>query len=135
MLRNTKINNKLTISQQLSNCFIDIPVITPSRSSNRVLYGTYVLNIDCVISSPYYPLLFVVWQKTTNGVTTQLNVASSNGKYNGSTILNPALTIYNIVYTDSGSYLCYAANVIGIGHSSLYLLSVEASKSVWNDLI
>jgi hypothetical protein len=50
-------------------------------------------------------LLFVVWQQTTNGVTTQLNVASSNGKYNGSTILNPALTIYNIVYTDSGSYL------------------------------
>ena len=52
-------------------------------------------------------------QKTTNGVTTQLNVASSNCKYSGSTILNPALTIYNIVYTDSGSYICYAANVIG----------------------
>jgi hypothetical protein len=103
MLRNTKINNKLTISQQLSNCFKFIPVITLSRSSDRVLYGIYVLSIECEISSPYYPLQFVVWQTTTNGVTTQLNVASSNGKYSGSTILNPALTIYNIVYTDSGS--------------------------------
>ncbi|CAG2195793.1 unnamed protein product [Mytilus edulis] len=61
----------------MSNYLTDVPVVWLSRSDDFVLYGTRNLNIDCLISTPDFPLLSVVWQKTSYGVTTQLNVAIS----------------------------------------------------------
>lgn len=113
----------------MSNYLIDVPVVWLSRSDDFVLYGTRNLNIDCWISTPDYPLLSVVWQKTRYGVTTQLNVAISNGKYSGSSLVHPGLTINNAEFTDSGSYVCIATNLLGNGYSPAYELNIYASKS------
>lgn len=71
----------------------------------------------------------MIWQKTSNGVTTQIIVGNNEGKYGGSTVNSPGLTIYNAEYTDSGSYICIASNVLGNGQSPAYQLIVVASKS------
>ena len=55
----------------------------------------------------------VYWQHTRNGVTKQLNTDSSNGKYTGSTLTTPSLTINNAVFEDDQAYRCFAENIIG----------------------
>lgn len=66
----------------------------------------------------------VYWQHTRNGVTKQLNTDSSNGKYTGSTLTTPSLTINNAVFEDDQAYRCFAENIIGTGQSSEFTLNL-----------
>jgi hypothetical protein len=52
----------------------------------------------------------VFWQHTRNGVTTQILIANSAGKYSGGTVATPSLTINNAVFEDDGQYQCFAQN-------------------------
>jgi len=84
------------------------------------------ITIGCsVTSNP--PHFRVFWRKKRNGITTDLNVANSNGKYSGSTTNNPSLVINNAALDDQASYVCYAENSVGTGSSTTTALSVTGS--------
>ncbi|CAG2194109.1 HMCN [Mytilus edulis] len=69
----------------------------------------------------------VYWQKNTNGVQTNISSTTNTTKYSGSTIGTPSLTILNSESNDIGSYICYATNCVGTGHSQQTHLSVVAN--------
>lgn len=70
----------------------------------------------------------VYWTKNKNGIVTNINVANSGGKYSGSTVGSPSLTITNSNLDDQASYICNAQNSVGLGSSSSTVLTVSGSK-------
>ena len=70
----------------------------------------------------------VFWRKTVNGQESDINVVNSGGKYSGSTVANPSLTINNAASSDEATYICYATNSVGTGQSTSTSLDVVGSK-------
>ncbi|XP_052061923.1 hemicentin-1-like [Mytilus californianus] len=90
------------------------PVASIPQTSYYSVTGQQII-LGCTVSSPNSPLQDVQWTFINNGgqVTDPILVSTSNGKYSGSTINSPSLTINNIASTDAGTYSCKARNLVG----------------------
>lgn len=62
----------------------------------------------------------VRWSKQDG--TTESNLATSTQKYSGGNLLNPALTILNVAYSDAGIYRCTAYNWKGQSNATTELI-------------
>lgn len=83
-----------------------------------------VIQLKCNHESYPKPTL-VFWNKDGE----RLNVSVS--KYNGSTIIEPSLTIFNANQLDAGSYVCAVVNEIGTGYSSNIQLMIKGKISIF----
>lgn len=106
--------------------FSEIPNVQVTISNYQVNTGGTV-TLGCLITSnPAHYQVF--WRKTVNGVTSDIDVINSGGKYSGSTVSTPSLTISNAASSDKADYICYATNSVGTGQSSIATLDVVGSK-------
>lgn len=101
--------------------------MTLSKTTESVVFGETVTFI-CTISSQLPAVTRVFWQFTRNSQTTQIDVSTSQGKYTGSTVSDPSLTVHNAAFTDEGSYQCFAENVVGIGQSDALVLGISGGR-------
>ena len=83
------------------------------------------VTLGCVVTSnPAHTTVY--WQRIdSNGAGSTINL--NTGKYSGSTVSSPSLTISNAALTDEGNYRCYATNSIGTGQSQNTYLDVIGS--------
>lgn len=110
-----------------------IPQVQILQDSYSANYGTSI-TLDCIVTA--VPLHTVVtWRKTKSGTATNINVAASSGKYSGGTVSSPSLVINSANLDDEASYVCSAANSIGIGNSSSTVLDIVGGKKIINVLI
>ena len=100
--------------------------MTVTSANNNVDFGNQVTLGCSVVANPAHFRVF--WRKIKDGATTDIDVASSNGKYAGSTVSAPSLVINNASLNDQASYVCLAENSVGIGSSTTTVLSVLGSK-------
>ena len=85
------------------------------------------MTIQCnVAANPSHTSVY--WQKITGGASTNIDVANSAGKYTGSSVNTPSLTITSSQLTDQGTYICYATNTVGTGQSTQVVVAVQGSK-------
>lgn len=70
----------------------------------------------------------VLWKKYVQGTPTDINVATSNGKYAGSSVDSPSLTINNVNHDDVATYVCSASNAEGTSNSQPINLQVTGGK-------
>ncbi|XP_052061302.1 hemicentin-1-like [Mytilus californianus] len=105
------------------NVIGDIPTVVILNPPYTVSYGE-TITIQCQVTATP-SANNIIWTKTINGVDTLINVASSNGKYSGSTVDSPSLTITNAnIKNDEGNYVCSATNSLGTGQSASVFLDV-----------
>lgn len=97
-----------------------------AQRSYSVNYGQTVQLVCTVSGNPSAQSVY--WQKTKNGVQTNIYSNSNSIKYQGSTTSTPSLTILNADSNDAASYTCFATNSIGTGQSQQTQLSVVGSK-------
>ncbi|VDH91359.1 Hypothetical predicted protein, partial [Mytilus galloprovincialis] len=114
-----------------------IPTVQVSFPSYNVNYFSSITLICSVVSQP--AALQVYWRKTLAGTTTNIDVINSGGKYSGSTISTPSLTVINAASSDEANYTCYATNSVGTGQSisiTLYVIgnipSVNIQQLIYN---
>ncbi|CAC5385135.1 unnamed protein product [Mytilus coruscus] len=90
------------------------PVTSIPQPSYNQITGQQII-LGCTVNSPNSPLQDVQWTFTNNGgqVTDPILVYTSNGKYSGSSVNSPSLTINNVASTDEGTYSCKARNLVG----------------------
>ncbi|XP_076098438.1 hemicentin-1-like isoform X4 [Mytilus galloprovincialis] len=105
----------------------DPPTVVVQQSAYSVLVGNTITLVCTVTSTP--GATSVVWQRTTNGVTTTISLANAN-KYSGSSVNVPSLTIFSSAESDEGSYVCRATNQFGTGQSTATTLTVTGSIPV-----
>lgn len=86
-------------------------------------YGHSVI-LECSITADP-TVVTVYWQKEHDGIKT--NITSATSGIDGITISKPSLKIKETNESDSGIYICYAANVVGLAHSENITLTVEGS--------
>ncbi|CAG2220245.1 unnamed protein product [Mytilus edulis] len=109
------------------NTFLDvtgeIPTVQVSFPNYNVNYFSSITLICTVLSQP--AALQVYWRKTLAGTTTNIDVINSGGKYSGSTISTPSLTVINAASSDEANYTCYATNSVELDrvYQSHYTLS------------
>lgn len=103
--------------------------VTGSAPQVRILKNIYSVNygtsvtLECIVSAvPTHHT--VLWRVSKGGTTSDINVGTSQGKYEGATVNSPSLIINNANLNDEGSYICTATNQIGSGSSSSTLLDV-----------
>ena len=85
------------------------------------------ITIPCIVTGN--PMATEVrWKKIENGVTEDIDVLSSGGKYAGSSLITPSLTINNVAKTDSAYYQCTATNVEGTSSSQDIFVNVYGGK-------
>jgi hypothetical protein len=101
-------------------------VVIPQPSYSSIL-GSNGVTIGCVISGTP-SANSVAWTKIQGGQTTNVNIANSNGKYQGGSVNNPSLTILNIAQSDEANYICSATNIAGTSSSQQAFLDVTGSK-------
>lgn len=107
---------------------IDIPVVQLSKTTEVVVFDASV-TLVCSIRSQNPVVTEIVWQFTnSNQITTQIVISTSAGKYSGSTVNNPSLTINNAVFQDAGTYQCFARNAVGTGQSSTLALGIAGGR-------
>ncbi|VDI15448.1 Hypothetical predicted protein, partial [Mytilus galloprovincialis] len=95
----------------------DIPIVR-SLSNNIQASTCDIIKLGCYHDS-YPEPISVLWKR--DGVNLNVSVP----KYNGSTITEPSLTIFNTDQSDSGTYICAVVNKIGIGYSSEIVLIIK----------
>ncbi|XP_071159618.1 hemicentin-1-like isoform X13 [Mytilus edulis] len=105
----------------------DPPTVVVQQPAYSVLVGNTITLVCTVTSTP--GATSVVWQRTTNGVTTTISLANAN-KYSGSSVNVPSLTIFSSAESDEGSYVCRATNQFGTGQSTATTLTVTGSIPV-----
>ncbi|XP_052061299.1 hemicentin-1-like isoform X6 [Mytilus californianus] len=106
------------------NIIGDIPVVQLSKTTETVVFDASV-TLVCSIMSQNPVVTEIVWQFTnSNQITTQIVISTSAGKYSGSTVNNPSLTINNAIFQDAGTYQCFARNAVGTGQSSTVALGI-----------
>ncbi|CAC5378523.1 Tyrosine-protein phosphatase non-receptor type 11,Tyrosine-protein phosphatase non-receptor type 13,Tyrosine-protein phosphatase corkscrew,Tyrosine-protein phosphatase non-receptor type 6 [Mytilus coruscus] len=110
-------NVSATSDSQLQLIVKDIPLVL-QRSNNIQASTGDVIQLKCNHESYPEPTL-VFWNKDGEN----LNVSVS--KYNGSTINEPSLTIFNTDQLDAGAYVCALVNDIGTGYSSKIQLIIK----------
>jgi hypothetical protein len=96
------------------------------QNAYSVLLGSSVTLVCTVTSNPQHTS--VTWQRTSNGITTTINVGNNNNKYSGSTVNVPSLTIFSSAESDEGTYVCSAVNQFGTGTSTTTTLTVTGSE-------
>ncbi|XP_071123084.1 uncharacterized protein [Mytilus edulis] len=96
------------------------PYVYQSSDTIKVSTGDTV-QLKCVHES-YPDPSAVFWKRDGE----RLNVSVS--KYNGSTINEPSLTIYNTELLDAGTYVCVVVNEIGTGYSSEIQLKIKEKQ-------
>lgn len=85
------------------------------------------ITIPCIVTGN--PMATEVrWKKIENGVTEDIDVLSSGGKYAGSSLRTPSLTINNAAKADSAYYQCTATNVEGTSSSQEIFVNVYGGK-------
>lgn len=83
------------------------------------------LTINCSVqSNPIHEKVY--WEKRNGDEVTTLT--SQTKGIRGITIVVPSLTIIFVTSTDTGSYICYAKNSVGVGKSKTIMLNVIAGK-------
>ncbi|XP_069133963.1 serine-rich adhesin for platelets-like isoform X36 [Argopecten irradians] len=105
----------------------NVPSVVVPQPSYSVLTGSSVTLVCTVSGSPTHTS--VQWLRVVNGVNQAVNIGTS-GKYAGSTVSVPSLTINGAQSSDQGQYICTASNVVGTGQSSVTTLSVTGSLPV-----
>jgi hypothetical protein len=105
--------------------FPGIPSVVVTLQNYNSNIGSTV-TLGCVVTSnPAHTTVY--WQRIdSNGGGSNINMNS--GKYSGSTVNNPSLTISSSALSDEGNYRCYATNSIGTGQSQNTYLDVVGSK-------
>lgn len=84
------------------------------------------ITLECqVTADPTHSSVY--WQKVIGNNTETLTI--NGGKYKGSSVSNPNLTISNTQFSDAGSYYCYARNMLGVGSSTQIILAVTGTWS------
>ena len=112
-----------------NDLFVDAPQVNILANTYSVNVGSSV-TLQCVVSAnPQHTTVY--WKKVVNGVPTNVNLATANNKYSGSTVTSPSLVINNAVVADEGYYVCYADNSVGTGQSSQTFLDVVGSKFIF----
>lgn len=106
--------------------FAEVPIVHIVKSSYFVNRGEDK-TLKCTVSSDD-ALQQVFWTKDISGDITVLKIGS---RYHGSSVINPSLTISNVVNADEGLYTCFASNIIGIGNSQSTILNVTGSKDIF----
>ncbi|XP_063420714.1 hemicentin-1-like [Mytilus trossulus] len=108
------------------NTFLDVtggvPIVQVSFLRYQINFGGSITLGCSVVSNPAH--FQVYWRKTIGGTTSNVDVTNSGGKYSGSTLLIPTLTINNAALSDEANYTCYATNIVGTGQSATTLLDV-----------
>ncbi|VDI12391.1 Hypothetical predicted protein, partial [Mytilus galloprovincialis] len=99
-----------------------VPTVQVSLPSYQVNFGSSIMLVCLVVSNPAH--FQVYWRKTVGGTTSNIDVINSGGKYSGSTVPIPSLTINNAASSDEASYTCYATNSVGTGQSTSTSLNV-----------
>ncbi|VDI64014.1 hemicentin [Mytilus galloprovincialis] len=108
----------LQVSGQPPNVVVTLP-------NYSVDFGQQVTLGCTVTANPAHTSVY--WTKNKNGIVTNINVANSGGKYSGSTVGSPSLTITNSNLDDQASYICNAQNSVGLGSSSSTVLTVSGN--------
>ena len=98
-----------------------IPIIKLDGTQYRVPKGQKV-TLKCQVSS-WMNTATVTWMRLYNEKEIKLTPGKSL-KYNGGTLANPSLTIYNVDEEDSGLYWCEAINSSGPSRSDLLQLDI-----------
>ncbi|XP_046581967.1 hemicentin-1-like [Haliotis rubra] len=80
------------------------------------------LTIPCIIDADP-TVTSVTWYRTVSGST--LPVTISGSKYGGGTVATPAMTIFNLLPSDAGSYQCEAGNGLGTTPSNAVSVSIS----------
>ena len=110
----------------LSYCqYTDKPNVTVSPTSYTEPAGTSFVTINCAVSSDLTNFT-VAWQQIVNGQSTTIDV--TNNRYTGGTPQVPSLTIFNLVSSDTGHYVCSAANAAGNTVGTQAYLNVTGSE-------
>ncbi|XP_052106699.1 hemicentin-1-like [Mytilus californianus] len=100
----------------------NIPVITTPTSAYTVIIGGSVTITCTVTANPQHTSVY--WQFTSSGSLTNVDIG---GRFSGSTVSSPSLTISNAQLSDRGTYVCYATNNVGTGQSTHVVLAVTGS--------
>ena len=100
--------------------YLGKPVVYISRSKYSIRKGESVV-LQCNMYGKTNPVItFVRWFKQDG--TTENNLANSTQKYSGGNLQNPALTILNAAYSDTGIYKCKAYNSKGQSYATTELI-------------
>lgn len=110
----------------------DIPVVTATPLAYSVNVGSSVTLKCSVLADPLHTS--VTWKKLIGGTASNIPVTNSGGKYSGATVSDPSLTINNAVFSDQGTYVCYATNSVGTGQSTQVVVAVAGSKILFSFL-
>lgn len=102
--------------------FAEPPTVVVTLPNYQTDFGNSVTLGCTVTANPIHTIVY--WRKIVNGVSTNINVGSSGGKYSGSTVSSPSLVVNNANLDDRASYVCYAENSIGVGQSTSTVLNV-----------
>lgn len=102
--------------------FAEPPTVVVTLPNYQTDFGNSVTLGCTVTANPVHTIVY--WRKIVNGVSSNINVGSSGGKYSGSTVSSPSLVVNNANLDDKASYVCYAENSIGVGQSTSTVLNV-----------
>ncbi|XP_052103319.1 hemicentin-1-like [Mytilus californianus] len=106
-----------------SSTFLDvlgnIPVVTTPTSAYTVTIGDSVTMTCSVTANPQHTTVY--WQYISGGLSTNVNIG---GRFSGSSVNSPSLTISNVQLSNQGTYVCYATNSVGTGRGANVILLV-----------
>ncbi|CAG2221266.1 unnamed protein product [Mytilus edulis] len=106
-----------------------VPIVTVPTSAYITNVDSFI-TVDCQITA--YPTHYsVYWQKVIGGNTETIII--NGNKYKGSSVSSPSLNISNIDLSDTGSYYCYATNILGTGSSPPIILAVTGMNDAVPD--
>lgn len=104
----------------------EVPSVQITLPNYQANVGSSITLGCSVVANPAHYQVY--WRKTSGGQTTNIEVVNSGGKYSGSTVNSPSLTITNAAISDDATYVCFATNSIGTGQSTSTSLDVVGSK-------
>ncbi|VDH94811.1 Hypothetical predicted protein [Mytilus galloprovincialis] len=103
----------------------DIPLVYQSSDNIKASTGD-TIQLNCVYKSYSEPYA-VFWK--LDGENLNISVT----KYNGSTVNEPSLTIYNTELLDAGTYVCAVVNDIGTGYSNKIRVIITDQEKTGDD--
>ncbi|XP_052103246.1 hemicentin-1-like [Mytilus californianus] len=103
----------------------NIPVVTTPTAAYTINIGGSVTMVCTVTANPQHTTVY--WQYISGGPSTNVNIG---GRFSGSSVSSPSLTISNAQLSDQGTYVCYATNSVGTGQSTNAVLYVTGSNPI-----
>lgn len=99
----------------------DVPELSTDADYHKAVFGhSYTINCK-VDATPFHK--HVYWEHRTKGLTRKLK--NDTVGVSGVSLENPSLTISFVTTSDTGSYTCFAENIIGTGFSRTVQLEVK----------